>query len=90
MERIYIDKEVDNIIKWYMEDEKRIILHDVSLKQIGFDSLDRLQIMTHLERNFNIFLPDDLISKSKPISEICDYIEQNSQHEARLIPIYVF
>jgi acyl carrier protein len=45
-------------------------------KDIGFDSLDCVEFLMHVERDFKISIPDEEAEPVKTVKEVIDIIEQ--------------
>lgn len=45
-------------------------------KDIGFDSLDCVEFLLHIERDFKISIPDEEAESVKTVKEVIDIIEQ--------------
>lgn len=45
-------------------------------KDIGFDSLDCVEFLLHIERDFKISIPDEEAEPVKTVKEVIDIIEQ--------------
>lgn len=45
-------------------------------KDIGFDSLDCVEFLIHIERDFKISIPDEEAESVKTVKEVIDIIEQ--------------
>ena len=45
-------------------------------KDIGFDSLDCVEFLMHIERGFKISIPDEEAEPVKTVKEVIDIIEQ--------------
>jgi acyl carrier protein len=45
-------------------------------KDIGFDSLDCVEFLMHIERDFKISIPDEDAEPVKTVKEVIDIIEQ--------------
>jgi acyl carrier protein len=45
-------------------------------KDIGFDSLDCVEFLIHIERDFKISIPDEEAEPIKTVKEVIDIIEQ--------------
>ena len=45
-------------------------------KDIGFDSLDCVEFLMHIERDFKISIPDEEAEPVKTVKEVIDIIEQ--------------
>ena len=44
-------------------------------KDIGFDSLDCVEFLMHIERDFKISIPDEEAEPVKPVKEVIDILE---------------
>lgn len=62
---------------------EEIVLDDVDRneelelrKDIGFDSLDCVEFLIHIERDFKISIPDEEAEPVKTVKEVIDIIEQ--------------
>ena len=62
---------------------EEIVLDDVDRneelelrKDIGFDSLDCVEFLMHIERDFKISIPDEEAEPVKTVKEVIDIIEQ--------------
>lgn len=45
-------------------------------KDLGFDSLDCVEFLMHIERDFKISIPDEEAEPVKTVKEVIDIIEQ--------------
>ena len=57
----------------YIDDH---ITMKMPLKQLGVDSLDKVEISVDLENEFSIEIPDEDMEKLLTVGEIVDFIEQ--------------
>ncbi|MCF0058376.1 acyl carrier protein [Dyadobacter sp. CY356] len=46
------------------------------MKDLGFDSLDTVDLMMQLEQEFNIAIPDDDYSKIITVKSLVEYLEE--------------
>ncbi|MEO6684906.1 MAG: acyl carrier protein [Dyadobacter sp.] len=46
------------------------------MKDLGFDSLDTVDLMMQLEQEFNIAIPDDDYAKIVTVKSLVDYLEE--------------
>ena len=46
------------------------------MKDLGFDSLDTVDLMMQLEQEFNIAIPDDDYSKISTVKSLIEYLEE--------------
>lgn len=72
-----IEKKVIEIIaKVCGLETEDINLGDTMMDDIGCDSIDRLEIEIHLEREFAIqFNKDEMIGAGWTVRELCDFME---------------
>lgn len=52
------------------------IIPDSTLKDLGADSLDELEIIIELEQKLDIILPDDIQPEVQTIGNLCKFIEK--------------
>ena len=48
---------------------------------LGADSLDVVDLITTIEDEFDISIPDDVVEEIKTVGDIVNYIEKNSDAE---------
>ena len=48
---------------------------------LGADSLDIVDLITTIEDEFDISIPDDVVEEIKTVGDIVNYIEKNSDAE---------
>ena len=49
------------------------LVPDQSLEDQGFDSYDRMSLLTELEDHFNVDLPNDVANKLKTLNDIVNH-----------------
>lgn len=49
---------------------------DTTFEELGFDSLDGLNLIFELEEEFNLTVPDDKVQSMKSVREVVEGIEQ--------------
>lgn len=49
---------------------------DTTFEELGFDSLDGLNLIFELEEEFNVTVPDDKVQSMKSVREVVEGIEQ--------------
>ncbi len=74
-----IANEVINIISKTKEIKPSRLRTSVNLsKELGFDTVDVVDIILELEKNFQIIIPDEV-----PISTVGDFVDYVSTHTMR-------
>ena len=57
--------------------DKSAVTEDANfIKDLGFDSLDTVDLMMQLEQEFNIAIPDDDYVKIVTVRSLIDYLEE--------------
>ena len=51
---------------------------EVVMKDLGIDSLDVVEIVTELEEEFDVTIPDDQIQKWETLANIIKYFEERT------------
>ena len=73
------DKSVSTRVIRVFSDFKKIVPEDIkmetSFEELGFDSLDGLNLIFELEEEFDIVVPDDKVQSMKSVQEVVDGIE---------------
>lgn len=84
-------KEVTNYGISNMEKIKRIIEEKLGLEtrdytleskfvdDLGCDSLDVIEIVLSVEKEFNISIPDDALSNLKTVKDLINYVEERTK-----------
>lgn len=58
--------------------EEKDIKPEASLKDLGVDSIDAVELIMSLEENYDIQIPDEDAAKLEKVSDIIEYI--NKKH----------
>jgi acyl carrier protein len=73
------DKSVSTRVIRVFSDFKKVAPEDIkmetSFEELGFDSLDGLNLIFELEEEFDIVVPDDKVQSMKSVQEVVDGIE---------------
>ncbi|MDR2805244.1 MAG: acyl carrier protein [Dysgonamonadaceae bacterium] len=76
MTRTEIEEKVKNFLIEDIEVEEAVIKPDASLKNdLGIDSLDFVDIVVIVERNFGFKIKAEEMQGVTTLSQFCDYIE---------------
>jgi acyl carrier protein len=76
MKREEIEKIVENFLIEEIEVDKDVIKPDALLKNdLGIDSLDFVDIVVIVERNFGFKIKAEEMAEVRNLSQFCDYIE---------------
>tara|TARA_R110002124_G_scaffold112016_3_gene266016 strand:- start:480 stop:719 length:240 start_codon:yes stop_codon:yes gene_type:complete len=70
-----VEKRITNILKNFGVEEKAVTADAHFMKDLGFDSLDTVDLMMQLEQEFNIIIPDDDYSKITTVGNLIHYLE---------------
>ena len=68
---------VSEIIEKKLGISRTEIDSESTLKELGADSLDELEIIIEIERRLKIILPDDITPEMQNVGNLCKYIEKN-------------
>ena len=73
------DKSVEERVIRVFADFKKVpveeITMDTTFEELGFDSLDGLNLVFELEEEFDINIPDDAAEKIQTVGQAVQYIE---------------
>ena len=73
-------QEIESIVTEILKDKLNIsetkINLDSTLKELGADSLDEVEIVIEIEQTFTVSFPDDLEMEAQKISGLCNFIEK--------------
>jgi acyl carrier protein len=76
MKREEIEKIVENFLIEEIEVDKEVIKPNALLKNdLGIDSLDFVDIVVIVERNFGFKIKAEEMTEVQTLSQFCDYIE---------------
>lgn len=77
MERTEIEEKVRNFLIEDLEIDEEKIFDDAKLKEdMGIDSLDYVDIVVIVEKNFGFKIKPAEMAEVKTMKQFCDYIEQ--------------
>lgn len=78
MERSLIEEKVRNFLIEDLEVEEEVITPQARLKDdLGIDSLDFVDIVVIVERNFGFKIKPEEMAGVETLGDFCDYIEKN-------------
>lgn len=78
MERKEIEEKVRNFLINDLEIDEEKISDDAKLKDdLGIDSLDLVDIVVIVEKNFGFKIRPEEMKDVKTLKDFCDYIEKN-------------
>jgi len=76
MKREEIEEIVKNFLMEEIEVDEEVIVPEALLKaDLGIDSLDFVDIVVIVERNFNFKIKPEEMVNVQTLSQFCDYIE---------------
>lgn len=75
------DKLKDIIVEQLDADEEAVTLTASIQEDLGADSLDIVDLITTIEDEFDISIPDEAVDEIKTVGDIVNYIEKNSNAE---------
>lgn len=58
-------------------DENEVVAEAVFTKDLGADSLDTVELIMELEKEFNISIPDEAAEKIVTVGDATTYVTQN-------------
>ncbi|MFN6946468.1 MAG: acyl carrier protein [Cytophagaceae bacterium] len=58
--------------------KESIKLKDNLKEDLGMDSLDIIEMIVELEREFNLYIPEGWVKKIKTVDEIVEYVKVQS------------
>ena len=70
-----VAERVRQILADYKKNEPAEVSTDATFEELGFDSLDGLNIVFELEEAFDITIPDDKAQEMKSVGQIIAEIE---------------
>ena len=71
--KMEILQQINEIVKEFRGDDIQLKMDD-NFNELGFDSLDRVELVMQLETRFDISFPDDL--QIETVKELVDTIEK--------------
>ena len=72
-------KVVELIVEKLSVSESEVTMEANFTNDLGADSLDTVELIMELEKEFNITIPDDDAEKIVTVKNAVDYIEQNAK-----------
>ena len=75
------EKLKDIIIDQLGVEEEKVTLEANIQEDLGADSLDTVDLITTIEDEFDISIPDDAVEETKTVGDIVNYIEKNTDAE---------
>lgn len=80
MLRTEIDEKVKNFLIEDLEIDEEFIKEEALLKEdMGIDSLDFVDIVVIVEKNFGFKIKPEEMTKVKTLKDFCDYIESKTK-----------
>lgn len=85
------DKSVEERVIRVFADFKKVpieeITMDTTFEELGFDSLDGLNLVFELEEEFDMTIPDDQVSEMKGVRQAVDGIEALLEAKAKGVDV---
>ena len=75
------EKLKDIIAEQLSVDADEVTMDSNIQDDLGADSLDIVDLITTIEDEFDISIPDDVVEEIKTVGDIVNYIEKNSDAE---------
>lgn len=75
------DKLKDIIVEQLDADEDAVTMNAAIQEDLGADSLDVVDLITTIEDEFDISIPDEAVDEIKTVGDIVNYIENNTDAE---------
>lgn len=70
-----VSERVIHVFAQFKKTEPENIKMDTTFEELGFDSLDGLNLIFELEEEFDITVPDDKVQSMKSVREVIEGIE---------------
>lgn len=77
MEKEQIESKVKEIIATIADCDISDVKEQTNVTEIGLDSLDRMELVMDLERDFNIRVPEDEGEKALTTQDFIDLVENH-------------
>lgn len=71
-----IEQEIRGIVQDELNLHKLEVISDVSLRKLGADSLDMVEIVMRVEEQFGLEIPDEDAEDFETIRDIVDYVDR--------------
>lgn len=75
------DKLKDLIADQLSVDEEKITMEASITEDLGADSLDVVDLISAIEDDFDLEIPEEAVDNIKTVSDIVNYIEKNASAE---------
>ena len=75
MEEKEIEKRIIELVE-NISDENVEITADRDLKDFGFDSLDKVELIMEVEKEFDIIIPDDKTDDVNTVEDLVKIVEE--------------
>ena len=72
-----VSERIIHVFSEFKKTEPENIKMDTTFEELGFDSLDGLNLIFELEEEFDINIPDDAAEKIQTVGQAIDYIEKS-------------
>ena len=69
-------EKVIAILREYKQDETLAVTESSTFSELGFDSLDIVELIMDLEQEFNIEIPDEELPKVQTVADIVGYLDK--------------
>ena len=73
------DKVKSIIVDQLDVDEDKVTLNSNIQDDLGADSLDVVDLITTIEDEFDLSIPDEAVEEIKTVGDIVNYIEKNTE-----------
>ena len=70
-----VSERIIHVFSEFKKTEPENIKMDTTFEELGFDSLDGLNLIFELEEEFDIVVPDDQVQSMKSVREVVEGIE---------------
>ncbi len=71
-----VSERVIRVFAQFKKVEPEEIKLNTTFEELGFDSLDGLNLIFELEEEFDVVVPDDKVQSMKSVAEVVEGIEQ--------------
>lgn len=75
------EKLKDIIVDQLGVDEDAVTMEATMQEDLGADSLDIVDLITTIEDEFDLSIPDEAVEEIKTVGDIANYIEKNADAE---------
>ena len=75
------DKLIDIIADQLSVDEEKITMEASITEDLGADSLDVVDLISVIEDEFDLEIPEEAVDSIKTVGDIVNYIEKNASAE---------